>query len=79
MDEIEQAVRLYSVRTVAERLEMSRDWVYAQIRAGRLRAVELGDTRAHTRVRSDDLHAFIDARTFGRRPRSNEEVTGDER
>lgn len=60
------AVRLYSVRTVAERMEMSRFWVYAQIRAGRLRAVELGDERAHTRVRSDDLQAFIDARTFGR-------------
>ncbi|WP_434316386.1 helix-turn-helix transcriptional regulator [Leifsonia sp. P73] len=67
MDEIEDAVRLYSVRTVAERMEMSRDWVYAQIRAGRLRAVELGDTRAHTRVRSDDLQAFIDARTFERK------------
>jgi excisionase family DNA binding protein len=79
MDEIEDGVRLYSVRTVAERLEMSRDWVYAQIRAGRLRAVELGDTRAHTRVRSDDLRAFIDARTFRRGARADEEVIGDER
>jgi excisionase family DNA binding protein len=64
--QIEDAVRLYSVRTVAERLEMSRVWVYAQIDAGSLRAVELGSSRAKTRVRSDDLQAFIDARTFGK-------------
>lgn len=75
MDDIEDAVRLYSVRTVAERMEMSRGWVYAQIRAGVLPAVELGDTRAHTRVRADDLQAFIDARTFGR----EEEAPADER
>lgn len=79
MDEIKEAVRLYSVRTVAERMEMSRFWVYAQIRAGRLRAVELGDDRAKTRVRADDLQAFIDARTFGRGPRTEEEAIGDER
>ena len=64
----QEAVRLYSVAAVAERLEMSRDWVYDQINAGKLRAVELGDTRAKTRVRADDLQAFIDARTFGMPP-----------
>jgi excisionase family DNA binding protein len=63
---IDDAVRLYSVRTVAERLEVSRVWVYDQINAGRLPSVELGDERAKTRVRSDDLQAFIDARTFSK-------------
>jgi excisionase family DNA binding protein len=64
---IEDAVRLYSVRTVAERLEMSRDWVYTQITAGRIRAVQLGDDRAKTRIRADDLQAYIDAHTIGKR------------
>ena len=76
--EPEDAIRLYSVRTVAERLEMSRYWVYAQIRKGNLRAVELGDERAHTRIRSDDLQAFIDARTFGHRRQVEEEAVSDE-
>jgi excisionase family DNA binding protein len=60
-----EAVRLYSVAAVAEHLGMSRVWVYAQINGGKLRAVELGSTRAKTRVRADDLQAFIDSRTFG--------------
>jgi len=60
-----ETVRLYSVRSVAERLEMSRQWVYDRITAGDIRAVEFGGSRAKTRVRADDLQAFIDARTFG--------------
>jgi predicted DNA-binding transcriptional regulator AlpA len=65
MNAMTDAVRLYSVAAVAEHLGMSRVWVYAQINTGKLRTVELGSTRAKTRVRSDDLQAFIDARTFG--------------
>lgn len=60
-----EAVRLYSVAKVGARLDMSREWVYERIRRGDLRKVELGDTTAKTRIRADDLQAFIDARTFG--------------
>ena len=60
-----ESVRLYSVATVALRLEMSKVWVYEQIKAGRLSVVEFGDTRPHQRVRADDLQKFIDDRTFG--------------
>lgn len=60
-----EAVRLYSVTAVADRLETSETYVRKQIHDGRLRAVELGSTRAKTRVRADDLQAFIDSRTFG--------------
>jgi excisionase family DNA binding protein len=59
-----EAVRLYAISHVAERLEVSETWVRKQIHDGRLRAVELGSTRAKTRVRADDLQRFIDERTF---------------
>ncbi|TFC92078.1 MULTISPECIES: helix-turn-helix domain-containing protein [Cryobacterium] len=60
-----EAVRLYSVAAAATQLDMSRVWVYDQIKAGKLRVVEFGDTRPHQRIRADDLQKFIDARTFG--------------
>jgi len=60
-----EAVRLYSVAAVADRLQVSENWVRKQITEHKLRAVELGSTRAKTRVRADDLQAFIDSRTFG--------------
>ncbi|PWC05396.1 hypothetical protein DCE94_03740 [Agromyces badenianii] len=60
-----EAVRLYSVAAAAKVLDVSDDYVYARIKDGSLRAVELGDSRAKLRVRADDLQAFIDVRTFG--------------
>lgn len=59
------AVRLYSVATVAERLEVSKVWVYERIKSGELAVVELGSTRPKQRVRADVLQAFIDSRSFG--------------
>lgn len=58
-----------SVREVAARLRCSRDHVYRLIAAGALRPVDLSQpdsARPKTRVRPDDLAAFIDARTAGR-------------
>ncbi len=64
----EECVRLYSVATVAERMEMSRDWVYDQIKKGALAVVELGSSRPKQRIRADVLQAFIDSRSFGTPP-----------
>lgn len=56
---------LLSPARVAQRLDCSRPHVYGLIAAGRLRAVEIKatGTRAKTRIREDDLEAFIDANT----------------
>lgn len=61
------SVRLYSVKDAAERISMSERWLYLRIAAGEIPVVELGGTRAKTRIRADDLQAFIDSRTHGRR------------
>jgi excisionase family DNA binding protein len=62
---IREAVRLYSVATVADLLEVSTDFVYDRIKSGVLPVVELGDTKAKQRIRADALQDFIDSRTFG--------------
>jgi excisionase family DNA binding protein len=56
---------LLSPTRVAERLDCSRPHVYGLIAAGRLRAVEIkaSGTRPKTRIREDDLEAFINANT----------------
>lgn len=56
---------LLSPTHVAERLDCSRPHVYGLIAAGRLRAVEIKatGTRSKTRIREEDLEAFIDANT----------------
>ncbi|NNC10680.1 helix-turn-helix domain-containing protein [Planctomonas sp. JC2975] len=59
-----EAVRLYSVASVADHLQVSRGWVYERISRGELRKVELGDMTAKTRIRADDLQRFVDDRTF---------------
>jgi excisionase family DNA binding protein len=59
------SVRLYTVATVALRLEVGVDWVYERIASGVLPVVELGDTRRNQRIRADDLQRFIDSRTSG--------------
>jgi excisionase family DNA binding protein len=57
--------RLLSVTTVADRLECSRNHVYALIAKGGLHAVDLraSGKKAKTRIRESDLEAFIEART----------------
>lgn len=65
MTTVLEAVRLYSVASAAELLEVSTDYVYDRINDGLLRVAELGSTKSKTRIRADDLQAFIDARTFG--------------
>lgn len=60
-----EAVRCYSVASVAERLEVSRVWVYKRIKSGELAVVELGDSKPKQRIRADVLQAFIDSRSFG--------------
>lgn len=61
-----EAVRCYSVASVAKHLEVSTDYVYERIKSNDLPVVELGHGRAKQRIRADDLQAFIDSRTFGR-------------
>jgi len=61
---------LLKVTDVAERLRVSRDWVYRRIESGQLPVVELGDTRKNQRIRESDLEAFIEARTYGKGARS---------
>ena len=61
-----EAVRLYPVVEAAKVLGVSRGFVYKLINDGVLRAVELGtNCKSKTRVRADDLQAFIDLRTHG--------------
>jgi excisionase family DNA binding protein len=64
-----EAVRLYSVASVAELLEVSKDYVYDRIKSGVLAVVELGDERAKQRIRADVLQAFIDSRSYGHQNR----------
>lgn len=66
---VTEAVRLYSVSTVAERLDMSREWVYDRIADKSLPVVNLaaGTSKSKMRVRADDLQVFIDARSTGPR------------
>lgn len=56
---------LLKVADAAERLSVSRDWVYRRIESGELPVVELGSTKKNQRIRESDLVAFIDARTYG--------------
>jgi excisionase family DNA binding protein len=56
-------VRLYSVTKAAELLGVHRSWLYRQIGAGLLPVVELGSTRAKTRIKATDLRDFIASRT----------------
>lgn len=62
----EEDTQLLKVAEVAERLRVSRFWVYRRIESGDIPVVELGDTRKNQRIRESDLQAFIDARTYGR-------------
>jgi excisionase family DNA binding protein len=59
------AQRLYSVATVAELLEVSKDWVYDRITSGAIAVVELGDSKSKQRIAATELQRFIDSRTYG--------------
>ena len=66
----QEPVDLLPVLAAAERLGCSDMHVYRLIADGELRAVDIaqpGARRSKTRVRSDDLAAYIDKRTRGRR------------
>ena len=57
---------LFTPREVAERLGCSENHVYRLITSGTLRAVDIGQPgarRSKTRVRSDDLLAYIEKQT----------------
>lgn len=60
---VADAVRCLRVPDAAEVLACSRDHVYDLIARGELRAVDIGHGRAKTRIRTDDLQAYIDRRT----------------
>lgn len=59
------STRLLSVPETAEILGCSRTHIYGLIAAGHLRPVEIKarGKRPKTRIRADDLDAFIDQRT----------------
>lgn len=60
------SLTLYTPAEAGERLRASESHVYRLIADGNLRAVDIaqpGSRRPKTRVRSDDLDAYIEART----------------
>lgn len=61
-----QSPTLYTPGEVAERLGCSENFVYTLIASGELRTVDIarpGAQRPKSRVRDDDLAAYIDANT----------------
>ncbi len=58
-------IRLLTIPETGHALGCSRDHVYDLIAKGDLRAVDItaGTRSTKTRIRTDDLEAFIDART----------------
>lgn len=60
------SIQLLTIPQAAERLEIATNTVYRLIASGDLRAVDLavsGTRKSKTRVRDDDLEAFIEGRT----------------
>ena len=58
--------QLFSVPAAAARLECSEMHIYRLVSTGELRAVDIsrrGAGKSKTRIRSDDLEAYIEART----------------
>jgi excisionase family DNA binding protein len=63
---IRPSAQLLSVPATAARLECSEMHVYRLVSTGELRAVDIsrqGAGKSKTRIRSDDLDAYIEART----------------
>lgn len=68
MTGVTEAVRLYSIPDVADRLAVHTATVYRLIGDGGIRTVQTGrDGASRLRIRADDLQAFIDSRTSERR------------
>jgi excisionase family DNA binding protein len=66
------STKLLSIPEAADELSLSPNTVYKLIAEGDLRAVDMstaGARKSKTRIRSDDLAAFIEART--REPRAS--------
>jgi excisionase family DNA binding protein len=64
-----QHVELHTIERAADRLGCSKMHVYRLIAAGLLQAVDIaspGAGRSKTRIRSDDLTAYIERQTRGR-------------
>lgn len=57
------APRLFSIPETAERLGCSVRHVYELISDGRLRSVDIGRNQPKSRVREDDLAAWIEKNT----------------
>jgi excisionase family DNA binding protein len=60
------STQLLSIPAAAERLECSEMHIYRMVSSGELRAVDIsqkGARKSKTRIRSDDLDAYIEART----------------
>jgi excisionase family DNA binding protein len=65
----QEQVQLLTVRGAAEFLGCSEMHIYRLVAAGQLRAVDIssaGAQRTKTRIRSDDLAAYIERRTRAR-------------
>lgn len=64
MARVIEVERQYSLKSAAEILETSVDYVEDRIKDGSLpRIVDLGSTRAKYRIPASDLQRFIDSRT----------------
>jgi excisionase family DNA binding protein len=57
--------RLLTVEQVSEYLGVHRDTVYAMVRSGRLRALQLGGRKASWRISQSDLLTFVGGRKHG--------------
>lgn len=67
MARVIEVERQYSVKSAAEILDTSVDYVEDRIKDGSLpRIVDLGSTRAKYRIPASDLQRFIDSRTSNR-------------
>lgn len=72
LDESNDSKLLLTIAEAATELRMTKNTVYKMIAGGELRAVDMatpGAKASRTRVRRDDLEAFIEART--REPRAS--------
>jgi excisionase family DNA binding protein len=62
----QSSAQLLSIPAAAERLECSEMHIYRLVSSGELRAVDIsrkGARKSKTRIRSDDLDAYIESRT----------------
>lgn len=64
MTRVIEVERQYSVKSAAQMLDTSEDYVLARIKDGSLpRIVDLGSSRSKLRIPASDLQRFIDSRT----------------